>query len=73
MANLYYVRAAVEAATGVKLTLNQMRDYLIEEGMIDSNDDQYFPFRGYKDFYAYDTYERELAFDLDEGLPEDTI
>ena len=32
--NLIYIRAAIEANTGVRLTLPKVRQYLVEEGLI---------------------------------------
>lgn len=51
--NLVYIRAAVEAATGIRLTLEQTRSYLIEEGLISKSQARRYAqiFRGYDDFY----------------------
>lgn len=32
--NIYYIRAAIEANTGRRLTLSQTRDLLVEEGLL---------------------------------------
>ena len=32
--NLIYIRAAIEAATGIRLSLNEVKRYLLEEGLI---------------------------------------
>lgn len=52
--NLHYIRAAVEAHTGVTgLSLEQTRDYLVLEGLIPkSKAKKYAPiFTGYSDFF----------------------
>jgi hypothetical protein len=51
--NLYYVRAAIEANTGIRLSLKETKKYLIEEGMITDGDDAY-EFRGYSEYYWMD-------------------
>ncbi len=56
MVNLIYIRAAILQSTGVKLSLEQVRDYLHEEGLITKkqaeNDDLIF--RGYDEYYGFD-------------------
>lgn len=51
--NLVYIRAAIEGATGIRLTLEQVRSYLIEEGLISRAQARRYAqiFRGYDDFY----------------------
>jgi hypothetical protein len=51
--NLYYVRAAIEANTGIRLSLRKTRQYLIEEGLITTKHDAE-EFRGYSDYYHSD-------------------
>ncbi len=51
--NLYYVRAAIEANTGIRLSLKETKQYLVEEGMITDSDDAY-EFRGYSEYYRMD-------------------
>lgn len=51
--NLYYVRAAIEANTGIRLSLKDTRRYLVEEGMITENEDAH-EFRGYSEYYWSD-------------------
>jgi len=51
--NLYYVRAAIEANTGIRLSLKDTRRYLVEEGMISENEDAH-EFRGYSEYYWTD-------------------
>lgn len=54
--NLIYIRAAIEAATGVRLGLKDVRRYLLEEGLITPGQaaDEATIFRGYKEFYDCD-------------------
>ena len=54
--NLIYIRAAIEAATGVRLDLKDVRRYLLEEGMISHKQarEEATIFRGYKEFYDHD-------------------
>lgn len=51
--NLVYIRAAIEGATGIRLTLEQVRSYLIEEGLITKAQARKYAqiFRGYDDFF----------------------
>ena len=51
--NLYYVRAAIEANTGIRLSLKDTRRYLVEEGMITEDEDAH-EFRGYSEYYWSD-------------------
>lgn len=76
MINIYYIRAAIEAATGVRLTLNETRDILLEEGMITKHqyDQEASPFTGYDDLYQSDVATRDLSdLDTEEGLPDHFI
>lgn len=54
--NLVYIRAAIEAATGVLLKLEDVRRYLLEEGLITEEEarKEATIFRGYSEFYDYD-------------------
>lgn len=54
--NLIYIKAAIEAATGVSLTLEKVRQYLLEEGLITPTQarKEATIFRGYSEFYDYD-------------------
>lgn len=76
MINLYYIRAAIEAATGIHLSLEQTRTYLLEEGLITpkqaEQDAQLFT--GYGDLFEYDDASRYSEdFDLEMGLPDNYI
>ena len=54
--NLIYIRAAIDAATGVRLSLMETKRYLIEEGLITPTQarEEATVFRGYGEFYDYD-------------------
>ena len=54
--NLIYIKAAIEAATGVSLSLEKVRQYLLEEGLITPKQakKEATIFRGYSEFYDYD-------------------
>jgi len=76
MINLHYIRAAIEAATGIHLTLPEVRTYLLEEGLITQKqaDEDAQLFTGYDELYEYDdasTYQEE--YDVEMGLPDTYI
>jgi hypothetical protein len=54
--NLHYIRAAIEANTGKRLTLEQVRQYLVEEKLITPEQARKNAqiFTGYGDFYESD-------------------
>lgn len=54
--NLHYIRAAIEYNTGKRLTLEQVRQYLVEEKLItpDQAKKNAQIFSGYGDFYDTD-------------------
>jgi len=54
--NLIYIRAAIEANTGVRLSLERTREYLVEEGLITQRqaDEEAAIFRGYGELYNED-------------------
>ena len=54
--NLIYIRAAIEANTGVRLSLERTREYLVEEGLITQRqaDEEAGIFRGYNEIYNED-------------------
>jgi hypothetical protein len=56
--NLIYIRAAIEANTGVKLSLEEVRQYLIEEKLITPYQAKHHAqiFRGYSEFYDNEDY-----------------
>lgn len=49
--NIYYIRAAIKAATGIDLTINEVGYYLISEGLISESKFEKSKFAGYSDFY----------------------
>lgn len=51
--NLIYIRAAVEYATGVRLKLSDLKQILIEEGLVSKAKAKHLIFRGYSEFYDY--------------------
>lgn len=73
MINLYYIRAAIEAATGERLPLPRVRELLVEEGLITQRqaDEEALEFVDYNEFFALDSAETS-ADDTDflEGLPD---
>jgi hypothetical protein len=66
--NLIYIKAAIEAATGVSLKLEEVRQYLLEEGLITPNQarKEATIFRGYSEFYDYDYGEIKDDFEAQE-------
>jgi hypothetical protein len=54
--NLIYIRAAIEANTGVRLSLERTRELLVEEGLITQRqaDEDAVIFRGYGEFFTED-------------------
>ena len=77
MINLVYIRAAIEANTGIRLTLEKTRQYLLEEGLITQKqaDEDAVIFTGYGDFFFGDvpTTDVEKQLDDNEGLPDRII
>jgi hypothetical protein len=58
--NLVYIRAAILANTGVRLTLKEVRRYLIEEGFISRSDAiRKAPiFRDYREYFRTEEFSR---------------
>lgn len=56
--NLIYIRAAIEANTGFKLPLEQVRELLVEEKLITREQAKNHAqiFRGYHEFYDFDDF-----------------
>ena len=74
--NIYYIRAAIEAATGVRLSLNETRDILLEEGLITKRqyNEEAAPLAGYDELYQTDVAMRDISdLDTEEGLPDHFI
>ena len=59
--NLHYIRAAIEANTGQRLTLERVRELLVEEGLITKSQAERNAqlFTGYSDFYDDTTESRK--------------
>lgn len=53
MTNIYFIRAAIEQATGIKLELEETRDLLVEEGLLTVAQAKVIIFEGYSKFYDY--------------------
>jgi hypothetical protein len=64
--NLHYCRAAIEEATGIHLSLEKTRQYLIEEGLITQVQANKYAtiFRSYDEFY--DIIEEGIDPDFDD-------
>lgn len=68
--NLHYIRAAIEAHTGVSLTIDETKAYLLSEGMATENDLNRYTFKGYAQYYGHIATEQvidlvKLADDLE--------
>jgi len=68
--NLYYIRAAIEANTGKTLSFQEIRDLLVEEGLVTERQLKRFSqdFRGYGEFYEDAPATREVPADEIEEL-----
>lgn len=76
MINLHYIRAAIEANTGVRLPLVRVRELLVEEGLITQKqaDRDAGLFTGYGDFFVTDgAYTQTNEVDTEMGLPDHPI
>ena len=76
MINLYYIRAAIEANTGIRLSLSEVRTYLVEEGVITQRqaDEEAKTFTGYSDMFTFDDASRVTEdFDQNMGLPDSYV
>jgi hypothetical protein len=76
MINLHYIRAAIEANTGIRLSLAEVRTYLLEEGLITPKqaDEDAKTFTGYGEMYTFDDASRSVEeFDQNMGLPDTYI
>lgn len=56
MINLIYIRAAIRERTGKELSLETVRDLLLEEGLITKRqaEDEDLIFRGYAEYFETD-------------------
>ena len=76
MINLYYIRAAIEANTGIRLSLSEVRTYLVEEGLITQRqaDEEAKTFTGYSDMFTFDDASRVTEdSDHNMGLPDSYV
>lgn len=66
--NLVYIRAAIEANTGVRLPLKLVRRYLVEEGLISHTDARTKApiFRDYREYFKTEDFSR-LHEEQEEG------
>ena len=54
MPNIYFIRAAIEDALNIRLTVEETADYLVSEGMLTRKKADSLIFKGYKIFYPDD-------------------
>lgn len=76
MINLVYIRAAIQAKTGKRLSLERVRELLVEEGLITQKqaDTDAIIFRGYGDLFWTDVPLKDVEdVDEQEGLPDHYI
>lgn len=50
--NLEYIRAAIMQATGIKLSIDEVKAYLISEGLCSTSRADRITFRGYGAYYG---------------------
>lgn len=53
MANIHYIKAAIEASLGIKISLKDTARILVEEKMLTEKQARASLFRGYNEFYPY--------------------
>lgn len=70
--NIHYIRAAIEEAVGIKLKLDQVRDILVELGMLTPSKAKRLIFTGYQEFYEMTDTNKEIVIKdlLDEPVVE---
>lgn len=76
MINLHYIRAAIEYNTGIRLSLSEVRTYLLEEGLITPKqaEEDARLFTGYDELFEFDDASRYVEeFDPEMGLPDTYI
>lgn len=72
MINIIYIRAAIEAATGIRVSLEDTRQLLLEEGLITRKQYHNNCYMGvdYGSLFEYDASDvNKQTLDLVEGLP----
>jgi hypothetical protein len=67
--NLHYIRAAIIEAVGIKLTLEEVRDLLVELNLITPSRAKRAIFTGYGDLYG-DKFEEEKIVVIKDLLDE---
>jgi len=74
--NLHYIRAAIEANTGVTgLSLEQVRDYLVEEGLLTRSQAKKYAhiFTGYGEFFHMIDHMEAVVESTDEDEVEEAL
>jgi len=74
--NLHYIRAAIEANTGVTgLSLEQVRDYLVEEGLLTPAQAKKYAhiFTGYSEFFHMIDHMEAVVESTDEESELETL
>jgi hypothetical protein len=51
--NLHYIRAAIMARTGIKLTIDEVKAYLLTEGMATQDKLNRYTFKGYDQYFGH--------------------
>lgn len=70
--NIHYIRAAIQEAVGIKLKLPEVRDILVELGMLTPSKAKRLIFTGYQEFYEMTESNKEIIIKdlLDEPVIE---
>ena len=76
MINLIYIRAAIRERTGQELSLERVRDLLLEEGLITQAQaaDESLIFRGYDEYFETDeasTQVESVEYLIEQELEQD--
>jgi|21_taG_2_1085346.scaffolds.fasta_scaffold02258_5 hypothetical protein len=71
MINLHYIRAAILANTGRRISLERVKELLIEEKLVTPAQVSGAIFTGYGDYFGTDTAETQIEDnDTEMGLPD---
>ena len=70
MVNAYYVRAAIEANTGIRLSIYKTVEYLLSEGLITENEAAYELVDPYENLFDGPSFNRVIDTDTELGLPD---
>ena len=74
MINLHYIRAAILANTGQRLSLQRVRQLLIEEKLVTPAQVSGAIFTGYGDYFGADSAEAQIDDnDTEMGLPDNLL